>query len=657
MDRAEPNLVLGTAGHIDHGKTALIRALTGVDTDRLPEEKVRGITIELGFAPLEIGHQRVGIVDVPGHEGLVRTMVAGATGIDLVLLVVAADEGVMPQTREHVAICELLGVTRGIVALTKIDIAEEDVAELAREEVSDLIEETELAGAPIIPVSSVTGEGIEELRESLKNLIEEAPTRTTRSGPPRLSVDRSFAARGFGSIVTGTLVGGSFSVGDEVEIFPAGRTGRVRGIQNHGVDAEHGAPGMRCAINVQGIEVSQLERGCVVSHPEALIPTCTADVKLWWLSAARPTESPTSIEFLAGTAERRAQIARISAPDENQLLPGEVSFARIHIEGDPIPLLPGDRFIVRGFARTETGGTTLGGGIVLDIAPPHRRRSDPRLKADLEILARGEPIQDLGVRIERAGLTGMEQQILQLETGLERDVLQTALEQLRDAGTAAATRSHRWLSGDAVRDLERRLLDILRAYHEAEPLRPGMPTASLRGGLPDNVTRDVAELVIDGLSHSESLVVEGNAARLPDHQPTLGAEDEALVERLGEEAREAGLEPPGLRDWADRHDVPHEHFLDLLAHLERERVLVRSPGDLWFHRSSVDTLRTRVIAHLTEHGELNTQDYKALIGTTRRTAMPLMELFDTEHLTVRRDEVRVLRKASTGSDPSTLSDQ
>ena len=644
MGPADAKLVFGTAGHIDHGKTALIRALTGVDTDRLPEEKERGITIDLGFAPLDLGDVRVSVVDVPGHEGLVRTMVSGATGIDLVMLVVAADEGVMPQTREHVAICELLGITRGIVALTKIDVAEDDVAELAAEEVLELLESSALSGIEIRRVSSVTGEGIEELRADLAALVSSTPPRTPRSGPPRLSIDRSFAAKGFGSVVTGTLVGRSFSVGDTVEVFPSGVRGRVRGIQNHGVDAKHGTPGMRCAINLQGVDVAELERGQMVSLPDSILPTQTADVKLWWLPAAPATEGTTAVEFLAGTAERRARLAPIAPVGEDQFLPGESSYARLHIDGDPVPLLPGDRFIARGFARTEMGGSTLGGGIVLDIAPPHRRRSDPDLHRDLEQLAKREPIEDLSVRIRRSGLAGIGATRLFRETALDKEVVDESLAALRERDVAVATRGQVWIAVDAVAELERRLLAALESYHAAEPLRPGMPTAALRGSLPENVARDVAELALQRLVAAENVLIEGDVARLASHAPTLSAEDETLVAALHRDAVEAVLEPASLRDTEQRHGVRAERLLDLLAHLEREGKLVRVPGDLWFDRKAVDALRERVIDHIRKHGELTTPDYKALIGTPRRTAVPLMEFFDTEHLTVRRGEARVLRR-------------
>jgi selenocysteine-specific elongation factor len=633
--------VLGTAGHIDHGKTALIRALTGVDTDRLPEEKARGITIVLGFAPLDLADGlRVSVVDVPGHEGLVRTMVAGATGIDLVLIVVAADEGVMPQTREHVAICQLLGITRGVVALTKVDLVSDDVLELAREEVSELLAPTALADVPILPVSSTTGAGLDALRAELARTIASAAPRTPRAGPPRLPVDRSFAARGFGCVVTGTLVGGAFAVGDRVEIQPSGRTGRVRGIQNHGVTAERGAPGVRCALNLQGIDVANVSRGDVVSTPGAIAPTRTVDVELVWLSVAPESRDPVHVEFLVGTSERRGRVAAIGT---DPLVPGATQFARIHLDGAPVPILPGDRFIARGFARTAMGGQTLGGGVVLDAAPPHRRRSEVALVRDLEDLARRDAKTDLLVRIRRSGLSGIAAETLARETGLDRAARESALAEIAKSGDGVATPAGTWLGRDAVGDLESRLLGALASYHAEEPLRPGMPIGALRGRLPDNVPRDAVELAIARLVERDALRVEGEVARLPEHRPTLDAEGEALTRRLLAEASSAGLEPPSERDWAQRHSVDVDRLRDLLAHLARDGRLVRARDDLWFDRGAVDALRERVRVHLREHGRLSTQQYKELIGTTRRTAVPLMELFDAEHLTLRSGDARVLR--------------
>jgi selenocysteine-specific elongation factor len=642
LDPADPKVVLGTAGHIDHGKTALIRALTGVETDRLPEEQARGITISLGFAPLDLdGGRRVSVVDVPGHEGLVRTMVSGASGIDLVLLVVAADEGVMPQTREHVSICELLGIDRGIVALTKIDSTDADLAELAREEVSAYLSATALADAPILPVSSLTGEGIPELRAAIGKAVAAAKPRTSRTGLPRLSIDRIFSARGFGCVVTGTLIGGSFAVGDTVEIQPSGRRCRIRGLQSHGVSVERCPPGLRCAVNLQGVELDEVARGQVLAAPGMLGPTLAADVEVAWLSIAAPIEDQAAIEFLTGTAKRRARLAPIG---DEALRPGEVGFARLHIDGDPVALAPGDRFIARGFSRNAQAGSTIGGGVVLDVAPPHRRRSDPEVRRDLETLAAGEPAERLVVLIRRSGFRGVETEQLRREAGLEAEAGDALLAALAAGGEIASSANGRWLHRDALEDLERRLLAKLGAYHRSEPIRPGMPTGALRGSLPENVERNSVELVISRLAERERIAIEGDLVRLPDHRPTLSAADEALVARIAEEARGAGLEPPSLKEWQKRLGVGGDSLRNLLAHLVRAEQLVHAPGDLWFDRAAVDALREKVVAQLRERGRLETPDYKALIGTSRRTAVPLMELFDQEHLTVRSGEARVLRR-------------
>ena len=645
-DRRQQNeirqgLVIGTAGHIDHGKTALIRALTGVDTDRLPEEKARGITIDLGFAALELpGLGQLSVVDVPGHEGLVRTMVSGASGIDLLLLVVAADEGVMPQTREHVAICELLGIERGVVALSKVDVADEEFVELAADEVRELLAPTALAGAAIVPVSAQTGEGLESLCEALRETAQSAGPRTTRVGPPRLAVDRVFAMRGFGAVVTGTLVGAPLSQGDAVEVLPSGRRARIRGLQSHGREAKRVAPGSRCAANLQGIELADLARGDVVTPPESLIPTTTADVQLRWLESAPAAEGTVSVEFLAGTSERRARLAPIAA---DAFLPGESAFARLHVDGDAVALLPGDRFIVRGFARTAAAGATLGGGVVLDVAPPHRRRSDPSLCRELEILAGGEPAAGLHERVRRAGFSGADVRDLARETGTTRAEAVRLLQGLDRNGGVLPAGPHRWLDRGAMERMESQLLEALEAFHAAEPMRPGMPRAALRGDLPANVPSEASDLALSRLEQAGQIIRDDDLVRLCEHRPTLDASARAAVDRIVAEARAAALEPPNPREWAERLAVTPERFRDLVAHLEREGELLRAPGDLWFARSAIDELCQRVTLYLREHGELDTQAYKALIGTTRRAAMPLMELLDELHLTRRQGEVRVLR--------------
>jgi selenocysteine-specific elongation factor len=637
-------LIVGTAGHIDHGKTALVRALTGVDCDRLPEEKERGITIALGFAPLELAVDlQLSVVDVPGHEGLVRTMVSGATGIDLVLLVVAANEGVMPQTREHVAICDLLGLSRCVVALSKVDTVSKEVAQLAQDEVRELLANSALRDAPIVPVCAITGTGIGELRAALVGVAKRADPRTPRSGPSRLAVDRAFGMKGFGTVVTGTLVGGALEVGDAVEILPVRRRARIRGLQNHGVPAERIDPGSRCAVNLQGVELADVRRGDVLARPESIEPTHTLDAQVRWLPGVPALVEEASLEFLSGTLARRARISPLGA---DPLPAGGVGFARLWLEGDPAPLVPGDRFVLRGFARLAQGGQTLGGGIALDVAPPRRRRADPELFEQLLELARREPACDLRVRIARSGLSGMSRDRLRREAGLGEEALDSTLALLAAKEGAAATASGVWLAAEAVANLKVRVTAALSSLHAAEPLRPGSSRGALRGRLPENLADGALELALAELGAAGLVAVEGDLVRMAAHRATLHPADAALAARIAREAAAAGLEPPSLREWASRLGVDTERVRELAAHLEREGRVVRAPGDLFFDRTAIDALRQRVVDYLQQHGAIGTAAYKSLIGTPRRTAVPLMELFDEQRLTLRKGEERALRRGT-----------
>ncbi len=630
--------ILGTAGHIDHGKTALVRALTGIDCDRLPEEKERGITVELGFAPLDLGDgTRLSVIDVPGHEGLVRTMVAGAMGIDVLLLVVAADEGVMPQTREHAAIARLLGITSGVVALTKCDAADEETAELAEEEARDLLAGSALADAPIVHTSSTSGLGIDALRAELLAAVDAAPARTVRSGTPRLAIDRSFVMKGFGTVVTGTLVGGAVAEGDAVEVLPGGARGRIRGIECHSESVARTEPGVRCALNLQGIELADAPRGATVAPSGRVGVTRVIDAHVAWLREAPALDGPTSVLFLAGTAERAARIA----PVGGGIAAGGDGFVRIHLEHTGLPLLPGDRFVLRGFSPGADGGRTLGGGEVLDVAPPHRRLSSPRLAEELAILRKGIPAETLRLQVERAGLAGVAAETLAHRTGLDAKTVEAELETLPGA---TRTRGALWLSESVPEKLAPILESVLARFHEAEPLLPGMPLASLRGALPENVPPEVADAALARLAEADRVRLEGKLVRLASHEPQLSTEDEGLVATLRQQMEATALTPPTLRDWCEQLGIAEPRLRDLLAWLERTGEIVRAPGDLFFHAGAVDGLRDRVRAHLAETGEIDTATYKGLIGATRKHVVPLMELFDEEKLTARRGDVRVLRK-------------
>jgi selenocysteine-specific elongation factor len=539
-----------------------------------------------------------------------------------------------------VAICDLLGIARGVVALTKIDVADEDMVELAGEEVRELLADTSLAPSPIVPVSAQAGTGLDALRAALAEVASAAGPRTARSGPPRLCVDRIFAMRGFGTIVTGTLIGDVLSVGDEAEILPAGRRARIRGLQTHGSEAKQVAPGTRCAVNLQGLEVADLHRGDVVTRPDRLQSTSSFDAAITWLPGAPTIEDVTSVELLCGTSERRARLAPIGAA----LGSGERGFARLHVDGEPVALLPGDRFIVRGFARIAGAGSTIGGGVVVDTAPPHRRRSDPELLGELGILVRGDIDEGLCERVRRAGYTGVQVRRLTLETGLTRDECETRLRALQERGSVVACGTGEWIGPSVVGRIREELLVALDAFHARSPMRPGMPRAALRGSLPANLASNAADLALSQLEASGDIASEGDIVRRVDHEPVLDPAARAAAKRIVDEARGAGLDPPSPRDWAAQLELSAEQFRDLVAHLERQGELVRAPGNLWFARDAVDALCAKVSAHFETSEELDTQSYKTLIGTSRRTAMPLMELLDELHITRRRGDVRVRRR-------------
>ncbi len=644
--RPRPHWVLGTAGHIDHGKTALVAALTGIDTDRLPEEKARGITIDLGFAPLDLDEEtRISVVDVPGHERLIRNMVAGATGIDFVLLAVAADEGVMPQTREHLAVCTLLGIRRGVVALTKMDLVDDEMAELAEEEVRDLLAGGPLEGAPIVRVSCRDGSGIERLRDEIRTLAASQDVGIDRGDVPRLWVDRSFSVRGFGSVVTGTLAGGALETGAAVVLEPSGQRGRIRGLESHGAAVERALPGTRTAVNLQGIERGDAARGELLTLADRVAVTESFDAELHWLDAAPPLEGRTSVELLVGTAERRARVIPLGAPD---LAPGARGFARVHVEGAPLPVLPGDHFVLQGFAQTAEGGSTLGGGRVLDPAPPRRRPSDPALVRDLAVLAEMEPSRSLGVRVARAGLAGLPRAAVARETGIAPARLDEALHPL-PAGEVIDVGGDLLMSGEALGVLCDRAAQALAAFHRDEPLQPGLGRAALAGRLPENVPAAAIAHAIALLETRGTVVLEGERIRLASHQATLSEQQKRLADALRSSLREAALEPPSPKEWSERLGADATAVRAVLAHLVREGQAVSAPGDWFFDPDAVDALRERVRDHLKAHGELETPAYKELIGTTRKHAVPLMELFDDERLTLRVGNKRQLRGAGRGS--------
>lgn len=641
--------VIGTAGHIDHGKTSLVRALTGVDTDRLKEEKERGITIELGFAHLRLPSGRtVGVVDVPGHERFVRTMVAGAVGIDVVVLVVAADEGVMPQTREHLDICGLLGVRRGVVALTKADLVDAELRELAAADVAEALEGTALEGAPIVPCSAKTGLGLDALKAAIEAAVAETPGRDP-DGLLRLPIDRVFSMKGFGTVVTGTLWAGRVRVGDDVSALPGVQAtpvvAKVRGVQVHGGAVDEAVAGQRTALNLS-VAKEQLQRGDTVVRPGELEAGKLLDVRLRYLATCkRPLKRKARILFHAGTAQT---LATVTLLDARELEPGSEGLAQLQLDA-PMVLLPGDRFILRGFALQRHHGTTLGGGVVLRTLGARHRRGSPALLETLRESERAGADERVRLEVVRAGAGGISRRDLQMRVPQAPKVVDAALARLCAARQVVRFDKERGalIAAPALQALKTAALDAVTAYHAAQPLAEGMPREVLRA----HVTSDVRLLhvVLEQLQAEKQLLVEREVVRRPGHEARkTGAAVtlQPLAERVAQLFERAGLQPPRPAEAAQAlaSDLRAlEQALDLLV---RGGTLVRIK-DLVFHRAALDGLRARLIAFLTDKGQITPQEWKELVGASRKFAIPLAEHFDAEKLTLRVGDLRKLRGQPT----------
>jgi selenocysteine-specific elongation factor len=631
------HVVVGTAGHIDHGKTSLVKALTGTDTDRLPEEKARGITIDLGFAFLEEPDGLViEIVDVPGHERFVKNMLAGAGGIDLALLVVAADEGVMPQTREHLAICQLLRIKSGLVVLTKADLAEPDWIELVRDDVRRAVEATFLAGAPIVPVSAKTGAGLSELRATLAGLARAVPARNP-DRTARLPIDRVFTVRGFGTVVTGTLASGRFAVDERVEIYPRGIQSKVRGLQVHGHAVAQSEAGQRTAVNLQGVERAAIERGDVVAPAGTLVPTLLLDGSLELLEdAPRPVKMRDRVRFHVGTQE---VMARVLPVGQAELEPGSACHARFRLEA-PIVALPGDRFVVRSYSPI----VTIGGGTVLDIAPPRFKRKGPALAAHLALLASGAPAEVLEEHLKQAGPAGARASDLRARTPFGPEQLSQLLAELQRDGRILAVDREWYLHRDASDRLRTQTLGLLEAFHRENPLRSGISREELRSRVGQAQERVFGQLLTtlesDGVVKSDR-----DQVRLATHSIRLSADQDRLVKGLEADFRNAAAAPPSPEEALARYGVKGSEKNELFQILVAERTLVRVKESLFFHTEALRSIQEQLVALLRQKKEIGPADFKDLFGVSRKYAIPLMEYFDAQRVTMRVGERRVLREA------------
>ncbi|TAL15812.1 selenocysteine-specific translation elongation factor [bacterium] len=634
---AQPKrIVLGTAGHIDHGKTSLVRALTGIDTDRLKEEKLRGITIELGFATLDLpGGRRMSIVDVPGHEKFVRTMVAGASGIDTVLFVVAADEGVMPQTREHLEICSLLGVASGVVALTKADMVDEEYLELAREDVASLVKGTFLEGAPIVPVSSVTGQGLDQLRERLCELADAVPQRDAK-GLFRLPVDRVFPMKGFGTVVTGTLLSGAVKRDDEVEILPGGVRAKVRGVQVHGEAVEKAYAGNRTALNFSGVSVEEINRGDTVVHPGEIEPTYMADARITVLGTARkPLKERDRLRLHIAAREVPVVVALLSS--EN-IEGGEEGYVQLRSR-EKFVACPGDRFVLRGYSPART----VGGGVVLDHHPARHKGQKKEVAALLEVLDKGAPGERLKVFLDlrkHVGLTP-EDAVSALMVTLEqaRNLLQLSV---RDGHAFVSDRkAQRHVSSGYIAELSAFALEILADYHRQNPLKKGIGAEELRSKFPAYIDDKLVAFTLERLAGEGKIILDAEKVRRSDFTLTLSLEDEGTQKRIRELVREKGFEAHTLETLVAGTGESAAALKPVVNYLVAEGRLVRTKEGFLFDAALMEGFVEKVKDLLAGKGEMGVSDVKDLTGASRKYAIPLLEYLDTNKITMRRGESRV----------------
>lgn len=631
------HVILGTAGHIDHGKTALVKALTGVDTDRLKEEKERGITIELGFTFLDLPSGiRMGIIDVPGHEKFVKHMVAGVWGIDLVALIIAADEGVMPQTREHLDICRLLKVKKGLVVLTKIDLVDSDLLELVREEVTEIVKDTFLRDAPILAVSSITGEGIPQLISTLDRLSKEVEERSS-DGLLRLPIDRVFVMKGFGTVVTGTMVSGSVSLGETVEILPTGIEGKIRNLHVYNRPVEKAVAGQRAAVNLQGVETSAVERGDVLVHSHTLTPTQLMDVYLDYLpSAQRPLKHRTKQRFHIGTNLTTVSIFFL---DREELVPGEGAFVQLRLD-QPVVALPHDRFVIRGSGVIQT----LGGGVVLDTHPVKHKRSSPSVIEDLKVLNEGSNEQALSQHILRSGVGGISFEDLLNRIAMPPSEIQAILKKMVARGDILSVDPEKLKVIDThqYQRLREMVLAQLKEFHQRFPMKSGLAKEELRTKLPTEVDVKLFQILLNELMQTKKVVQERDKLRLPEHQIST-VDEKGLVKRAEEAILKRGLQPPSPKELAEEWTEEEEGVLAVYEHLVHEGVLVKIKSGMYFHRIPVEHLKEELINYLKRHQEITTPQFKEITKASRKYAIPLIEYFDQIKLTLRLGEKRVLR--------------
>ena len=622
--------IIGTAGHVDHGKTVLINKLTGINTDRLKEEQERGISIDLGFAPFKLDDgSMAGVVDVPGHEKFIHNMLSGIGGIDLVLLVVDVNEGVMQQTREHLQILQLLQIPRGILVLTKCDLAEEDWIDIVEEEVRETLAGTFLEKAPCCRVSALQGLGLEKLRQTIQEILKELPPRD-EEGPTRLPIDRHFTISGFGTVVTGTLLSGKIKVGDTVEVMPPGETVRVREVQVHGEKAEVARAGQRVALNLAGLERSNLTRGAVVATPGFFTMTERFDARLNLLKEApRPLKFRDPVHLHMGTAKVTARVALL---DRDEMQQGESVLAQFHLDS-PLVAHRQDRFIVRSYSPMAT----IGGGQIIDPTPVKHKRFRDEVMHALKELESGEG-SFIVQKLAELGCVKLKE--LEQASGLGREKITALLESLTEASQVTRI-GDQWVTMETARAWQRTLLDAVDNYHRDNALQPGIPHATLKSALPAKVAPKAFEQLLRGLFDEEKLVQRGEWVARIDFTPQPTEEQEQLLQKLEKVYLDAGVEAKGRVDMLALAGVPDTQVESLLAFLFANGVLIRLNDDSFLHKAAYQKALTSLVNHFRSKETLTLGEFRDLIGSARKQTQAILELFDSLKYTMRKGDERV----------------
>jgi selenocysteine-specific elongation factor len=641
---AKRYVLIGTAGHIDHGKTSLVKMLTGCETDTLKEERERGLTIDIGFAPCELrGDLMACMVDVPGHEKFVRNMVAGATGIDAVLLVVAANDSVMPQTVEHLRIVEILGIERGLVAVTKIDMVDEELRELAILEVHDLLKGTFLENAPVCPVSSVTGEGFEALWLALTDVVESCRDRPV-DGIFRMPVESAFTVQGFGTVITGMPPSGRVRVGEKLELLPQGKTGRLRGLEVYGKPAEEGFAGQCLALNVADLDTGTIERGNVLATPGYLAPFDMAEARLKLLpSTPRPLLHQAAVRFHSGTEEVQGRVFFL---DRERLDAGEEAFVQFRLDR-PVVVTPGDRYVIR-----QAGPVvTIGGGRILRPSAQKAKRFREGLVADLGKLegALADPADFVEWLLGKAGAEPQRMEDLKGRALLPEARLREVLEHLVAEGRAVRLpEASTYVAAGALRDAEERIRKALAEYHAANPLRLGLDAHALRKAA--DLEPALAEAAIASLAMRKAVAREGGRVALAGHRVTLSPADEALAAKLETTLLAAGVSPPEIPALAAETSVSPQKVTTLLFSLCDRGVAVRVSEEIFAHREGESKARKLLVDHLRANGKLGVVDYRDLLGASRKYVYAWLDHFDALGVTYRVENLRYLRESAAGQD-------